>query len=163
MALTDIVDTSPGDDEATHSARRSIQMISVIGTLPFVGLTLAIILFGARSGLTLPLTDALKIYATLVLSFLGGIRWGLVLAEHNSRNSRRTIVAALIAPGIGWASVFLSGPIGFAFLIVAFAGQGAWDNFAAHNGRLPRWFAKSRMILTGISSASLAITMYAIA
>jgi len=163
MALIDNIDTPTGKSDGFRSPRRSIQVISFIGALPFVLLTVVIVMFGEKSGLALPLADAFKIYSALVLSFLGGIHWGLVFADSNGGNGDKTIIAALIAPLIGWTSIFVSGPMGFAFLMVAFAGQGAWDNFAAHNGLLPVWFAKSRMVLTTLAAASMAVTMYAIA
>lgn len=143
--------------------RRTIWIIAVTGAIPMVVFAILIVLTGGHSEISILLIDAFKVYSTLVLSFLGGVRWGAVLASQDRLPAGKIIITSLLAPLIGWIAVFVSEPMCFALLIVGFAGQGAWDNFAAHNGRLPIWFAKLRMILTVVVILSLAMAMYATA
>lgn len=143
--------------------QRLIWTIAVIGAVPMLIFTSAILISGGHSGTSAPLIDAYKIYSAIVLSFLGGIHWGIVLGAKEEVPSSKTLLVSVAAPLIGWIAVFVSEPMCFALLIVGFAGQGAWDNFAAHNGKLPLWFSKTRMILTIVVIISMAVAMYATA
>ena len=146
-----------------RSNRRLVWAIAIIGAIPIVVLTAMIVIAGGRTGFSAPLIDAYKVYSAIILSFLGGIHWGIILGSENDSLSGKTLVIALIAPFIGWIAVFIAEPLCFAVLMVGFAGQGAWDNFAAHKGYLPLWYSKTRMILTLVVILSMAITMYATA
>ncbi len=160
--MSEILD-SPEPSEGAKQNSRTIWIIATIGVVPVIILTALIAFSGGHSSFAAPLVDAYKVYSAISLSFLGGIHWGVVLAANGSVSSRQTIIVSLAAPLIGWAAVFVAEPMCFALLIVGFAGQGAWDNFAAHNGQLPIWFSKIRMMLTAVVILSLAVTMYATA
>ena len=149
--------------EGTKQNSRAIWIIAIIGVVPVMIFAALITLAGGHSSFAAPLVDAYKVYSAITLSFLGGIHWGVVLAAKENVSSEKTIIVSLVAPLIGWIAVFVAEPMCFALLIVGFAGQGAWDNFAAHNGQLPIWFSKVRLILTMVVILSLAVTMYATA
>ncbi len=146
-----------------NSNQKLVWIIVIIGALPVIILTVTIVLFGGHSSISASLIDAYKVYSAIVLSFLGGIHWGIVLGAENERPASKPLIMSLSAPLIGWSAVFIAEPLCFALLIVGFAGQGAWDNFSAHNGNLPLWFSKIRLTLTLVVILLLAITMYATA
>ena len=160
--MSELIDDA-GPSEGAKQNSRTIWLIATIGVMPVIIFTALIACFGGHSSLTVPLVDAYKVYSAITLSFLGGIHWGVVLAEKQNASSGETIIVSLVAPLIGWVAVFVEEPMCFALLIVGFAGQGAWDNFTAHTGQLPIWFSNTRMILTKVVILSLAITMYATA
>lgn len=86
-------------------------------------------------------------YAAVVLSYLGGIRWGIALAEPGE--DAANVFALSILPALGaWAALFIPPPYSFVLLAVAFAAHGAWDTLSAQGGRMPDWFAGLRMQLT---------------
>ena len=160
--MSDILD-GPEPSKGAKQNNRTIWVIAAIGVVPVIIFTALIAFSGGHSSFAAPLVDAYKVYSAITLSFLGGIHWGIVLAAKENVSSVKTIIVSLVAPLIGWLAVFVSEPMCFALLIVGFAGQGAWDNFTAHNGHLPIWFSNTRMILTAVVILSLAITMYATA
>jgi hypothetical protein len=93
------------------------------------------------------------IYAAVILSFLGGARWGLELARAGDAPSLRRL-AFSVAPSIaGWAlaiaaMAYPSAPGlagGFAAL---FAVQYVWDAAAGREGLAPTWYPNLRQILT---------------
>jgi hypothetical protein len=86
-------------------------------------------------------------YAAVVLSYLGGIRWGIALAEPGEDAANVFALSVLPALG-GWAALFIPPPYSFVLLAVAFAAHGAWDTLSAQGGRMPDWFARLRMQLT---------------
>ena len=93
-------------------------------------------------------------YAAVVLSFLGGIRWGYAMSEPQEDSARLLAVSVVPALG-GWAAFFVPPPYSFVLLAVAFAALGAWDSLSAQSGRMPDWFARLRMQLT----AGIVVTM----
>lgn len=93
-------------------------------------------------------------YAAVVLSFLGGIRWGIALSEGGEDAANVFALSVLPALG-GWAAIFIPPPYSFVLLAVAFAAHGAWDTLSAQKSMMPDWFARLRMQLT----AGIVVTM----
>lgn len=89
----------------------------------------------------------LKTYAALVLSFLGGARFGVVIA-HETPGENLTLAATAIPVFAGWLALLIGEPGSFALLAVAFAAHGAWDSLSAHRDELPVWYGRWRVRLT---------------
>ncbi|MBL8581340.1 MAG: DUF3429 domain-containing protein [Rhizobiaceae bacterium] len=100
----------------------------------------------------------LKTYAAMLLSFLGGTRWGAVLAKDDD-GTAATI--ALLPALSAWIALLLPPAVAFAGLAVAFAAQGAWDSLAAHAGSLPVWYGALRARLTVIAVATMILAFAA--
>jgi hypothetical protein len=143
-----------------NPANRLVWALAVLGLAPLIFFTVALVVVGMQSAMAAPIVDAYKTCAAIILSFLAGIHWGVILAKNETAAPLRSIALAIAAPLIGWMAVFVAEPMCFALLIVGFAGQGAWDNFAAHRGLLPQWFSKIRMVMTIIVVAILAVAMF---
>jgi hypothetical protein len=93
-------------------------------------------------------------YAAVVLSYLGGIRWGIALTA--PAEDAANVFALSVLPALGgWAALFIPPPYSFVLLAVAFAAHGAWDTLSAQQGSMPDWFARLRMQLT----AGIVLTM----
>ena len=119
-----------------------------LGLTPFIVLSLW--LYGIapdhpwRSGTIL----LLLVYSAVVLSFLGGVRWGVGIKAEDSDKRPRELWLALPPAFIGWIAVIAPIPLSFAMLAVAFAALGAWDALAAHGNKLPEWYGRLRIVLT---------------
>ena len=121
------------------------------GLLPFYGLgglSLAPDPTFSRWGLV-----GFAIYAAVILSFLGGARWGLELARAPD-SPQATVLGLSVAPSIiGWALAMatLLGVMqvgvaaGFA---MAFAAQFIWDSRSPAEANAPLWYPALRQILT---------------
>ena len=95
-------------------------------------------------------------YAAVVLSYLGGIRWGIAIAGAHGDDGRVFAAAAIPAAG-AWAALFIPPPYSFVLLAVAFAAHGAWDALSAQQDEVPAWFARLRMQLTAGIVATMII------
>ena len=74
-----------------------------LGALPFVVLAVAMV---GLDGLTRAfVVQALVGYGAVILSFLGGIHWGLVMATRHSEP--RHLVWAVVPSLLGWVSVVM--------------------------------------------------------
>ncbi|MFI0844229.1 DUF3429 domain-containing protein [Mesorhizobium sp. IMUNJ 23232] len=119
-----------------------------LGLTPFIVLSLW--LYGIapdhpwRSGTIL----LLLVYSAVVLSFLGGVRWGAGLTAEGADKRPGELWLALPPAFIGWIAVVVPVPLSFAILAVAFAALGAWDALATHRNKLPEWYGRLRIILT---------------
>lgn len=133
-------------DKTVNKARQIAWMLALAGFAPFAFLALALLFSGKTSPLHTLFLDGFRTYSAIILSFLGGIRWGMALrddpVDHRS-------MAISVAPSIvGWLALFLAAPIGLPILLVAYCAQGAWDSFSIHAGKAPAWFAGLRITLT---------------
>jgi hypothetical protein len=128
-------------------------VLSLAGLVPFVGLTGLLFATPRPIANTSLALTALVGYGAVILSFLGGIRWGTTLGERNSSAQSLALGGSIIPALIGWSAILLLSARGQAFaplslLIAGFVAQGLWDLVGARSGALPQWFARLRLPLT---------------
>ncbi|APH73464.1 DUF3429 domain-containing protein [Aquibium oceanicum] len=153
---------SPAHETGTGAISRTARLLALLGFIPFAALSLW--LFGiAQDHPWRPVTILLlKSYSVVILSFLGGIRWGLGM-KTEPRDGRRDLVASCAPALAGWAGFFVPVPFAFALFAVAFAAQGAWDAFAVHHDVAPRWFGSTRILLTVLVVSAMILSFAATA
>jgi hypothetical protein len=83
-------------------------------------------------------------YGALVLSFLGGVRWGAAIGD--ARAAELTLSAFPVLAG--WLALLLPAILGVSLLIAGFLTQALWDAIAVERGRLPRWYGRFCAALT---------------
>ena len=139
----------------------SARWLGLLGLVPFVTMT-----FEAVTDISAGTDDArfgLRAYGAVILSFLGGIQWGLAI--RNSDGNARTrqgltpILTVSIVPSlIGWAGLLVEELLGFGLLIIGFVLVLISDARAVNKGIAPRWYLRLRYPLTAIVISCLAIT-----
>jgi uncharacterized membrane protein len=135
----------------------SAKWLGGLGLLPFLAAT-GLFVFGPAS-LAGPAMLALLAYATAILSFLGGARWGVEIARPMPRG---LVLTASILPALAaWALLIGSTRLAVAWqlagFILAFAAQGVWDTRAPN---LPPWYAPLRLMLTVVVVAVLGLACW---
>ena len=131
-------------------APRSVVAYGLLGLIPFLAPPAAALIWPGWAGLA-ALIQAL--YAALILSFLGGVRWGLAVSRPVvspltiSLSMLPTIAALAILALLSHAQ-----RMELWALALALALHWAWDA-RAHGA--PPWFARLRTILTLGAVASL--------
>jgi hypothetical protein len=101
---------------------------------------------------------ATSVYGALVLSFLGGIRWGMAMGPLYGSERTEGFVISVLPPLAAWVSLVMSSFEGQALLIAAFLLQAWLDVRAVGEGRAPIWFAPLRIRLTAAAVVALVIT-----
>jgi hypothetical protein len=92
-------------------------------------------------------------YGAVILSFLGGIRWGQAL---NARDGKaRAFTLSVLASLAGWVALLVPTLPAISLLIAGLMLQALWDVVSVQNGRLPEWFGRLRMILTILAVLAL--------
>lgn len=137
--------------------------LALAGALPFVFGTLVQfvpLIPASYAYLTLP---AVLWYGAVILSFLGGIRWGLALRVVNSGQRARLMALSVVPSLLGWFALFLPAEYALIALILGFSGQGAWDVWTVEHSGAPPWFTTLRLVLTLIVVSCLILIALAIA
>lgn len=138
--------------KGTIDRSRVAWILAVAGFVPFALLTFAIMAGGQSNPLSLSMLDLFKIWSAVVLSFLGGIRWGMAMAGETG--SWRILAASTLAAVVGWFALMLPDRFGILVLLLAFCAHGAWDSFSANAGQAPAWYGKLRITLTFLVAAA---------
>ncbi len=130
------------DERIPHSAL----VLGLAGLIPFVACAAAIWI-----GNTLPLFDdparAMLAYGAIILSFLGGVRWGFALRMTDTGLQSRSFCLSVVPSIAAWLT--LLGPVlmGLAIMPVMLLLLGFADEQLPKVG-VPVWYRKLRRILT---------------
>ncbi len=123
------------------------------GLIPFVGLAVAAHFAGdVDASIAI---EALRAYGAVILSFLGGIIWGLGIAGFGGaaakpREALRLTVSIL--PSLfGWLALMLPEQSGLWLLATCFLMVLAVDLIMSKGGLAPRWYPILRWRLTAIA------------
>ena len=151
-------------DNSIMPSTRVAMILAIAGYIPFFVLMLAIgplngQLAGIASVFALPswfFAHVMAVYGAVILSFLGGIRWGVAMVGDGDHSIRVKELALSTAPSLaGWAAVFMPRSEGLYFLAICFVLQGFWDLRLVANKRAPQWFRVLRRLLTVLVSVTL--------
>jgi Protein of unknown function (DUF3429) len=120
------------------------------GLLPLIaGVLLA---FAAPDMLGVRVVRVAEVYAALLLSFLGGMHWGLAsaaLARDPVKLEAPRILGLSVLPSlVGWIALFLPGQYGLLMLAFAFLAVLFLDRATEHLGYAPAWWMLLRIRLT---------------
>lgn len=132
--------------------------LGVGGLAPFLVLAVALV-----AGASLPLIGgdaairaALMVYAVAILSFHGGVRWGIAMGYSDGKLAVRDFVIAVIPAIVGWAAALLPATAGLWAMTLAFVLLGLMDYGLACRTVAPEWYGRLRLALTGVVSVALA-------
>lgn len=142
-------------------------ILAVAGAVPFAVATFA--LTSPQSQVRVPAIAAMVTYAAVILSFLGGIEWGLALREDTlgaseaarERFRAAALVASVVPSLAGWGVLWLPSPhwqLGAALAL--FVAVWATDLAFARQGLLPSWFVNLRTAVTALVAGLLGIALY---
>ena len=138
-------------------------VLGVLGLIPF-----AVSAFGMLflSGPTSPLPFDFAFmgvaYGGVILSFLGGIRWGVALAPVVAGRRSLELMFSVMPSLLGWVAIFLPSfvpapRLSIALLCIGFFAMAIWDMLSAARGRLPRWYLYLRFALSFGAVTSLVL------
>ncbi|MEM7775612.1 MAG: DUF3429 domain-containing protein [Pseudomonadota bacterium] len=140
-------------------------LLGILGLIPFIALPFLAI---AQPELAIPnwlgahLTiPALLLYAAIILSFLGGVQWGLAMATPASERIvlwRRYVVSVLPSL-LAWFALFLGTRTGLFVLAVGFVLLLIYDIQSVRRGEAPLWYERLRLGLSTVVVLSISITL----
>lgn len=104
---------------------------------------------------------ALGLYGAVILSFLGGIQWGLAISGSDSSGASTTLFRRLllsVLPALlGWCALLLPFTYSLLLLAVAFALVLVVDLQAVREKQAPSWYPRLRWPLSLTAIAALIV------
>lgn len=131
---------------------RAVLAYGLLGIIPFWSTSLARLIAPSMAGLGVIVA---ALYAGLILSFLGGARWGLAVRE---AEPQATVIGLSMVPTLAGlaALVALHGQARAQLLILAAALAVSWAWDVRAQG-LPAWYGRLRSGLTAGAVAGLCV------
>ncbi len=143
--------------EADEKTVKTAWALTLAGFVPFAALAIASMVLEIDDPYSGLAVQGLSTYGAVILSFLGGIRWGLVLRQKSTESSAMTLILSVVPALVGWSSLFLAIPTVFVVQALAVLTMGVWDYIAGQKGVHEPWFVKLRMTITALVTAALAV------
>ena len=147
------------DSSESNGIPMPAALLGTAGLIPFVGLAAAVHFAGdVDASIAL---EALRAYGAVILSFLGGIIWGLGIAGFGGaaakpREALRLTVSIL--PSLfAWLALMLPDQSGLWLLASCFLLVLAADLIMSKGGLAPRWYPILRWRLTAIAFLCLVL------
>ena len=105
-------------------------------------------------------TFALRGYGAVILSFLGGVHWGVVIHNEprevmNDKKDAIDLGLAVVPSLIGWMGLLVDQMWGICILILGFVMVLFMDLRIVRRGLIPVWYPYLRILLTAIVVLSL--------
>lgn len=98
-------------------------------------------------------------YGAIILSFQGGIRWGIAVGCDAANRPAQDFTLAVLPVLAGWLALVLPPILGQSVLISGFLMQALWDVTGVESGRLSLWFGKLRMMMATAAVVALVATL----
>ena len=124
-------------------------ILGLAGLIPFVASALAG--FSADSATSALGLHSLAVYAAVILSFLGGVRWGTLLTAPAGFDSFTPAVITVLPSILAWLALLLPAPLMMVLLLAGLALQYLVDSpFSPFKDTvvLPPWYPSLRLILS---------------
>lgn len=138
------------------SLPRPALVLGALGVLPFIVLaTQTATNLPLGSGYTDTARQALLVYGAVILSFLGGVQWGLAVATADRSDAWRRYGLSVLPSLLAFAGFWLGGRNG---LIALASGLSVWciyELWATGLGEAPPWYGRLRFGLSVVAVACL--------
>ena len=153
MSASDAAQSTPSAS-ATHSCAPSAVawMLGLAGLIPF--LAGAALQWFSPPGWRMLAGLALLTYGAVIVSFLGGIHWGLAMRSAQPTSAR--LVWGVVPSLLGWLAVLLDSPWGQAVLVLSLIACFSVDRSSYRALGVQAWLPL-RALLTSVASLSVAV------
>jgi len=121
-------------------------VLGLAGLIPFIASAMACWLFDDELQATAQF--ALGAYGAVILSFLGGVKWGVLVNDKTTLQQWRPIVLSVVPSIVGWFALLLPAFATLAVLAGMLVLQYYFDIESVKENKLPPWYGRLRTILT---------------
>jgi hypothetical protein len=135
-------------------------LLGLSGLIPF-GVLSGLMLTGKTEllGLSYDRTVLfLCVYGAVILSFVGGARWGLALTYEDQKKARRDYVISIIPALLGWSCLMLEPMLALRALCILTIFLALLDYGLICRGDAPVWYGRLRLMLGAGAGLSLGLT-----
>jgi hypothetical protein len=129
------------------------RLLGFAGLIPFLGLAFLVEATGAEYKAEILI--ALRAYGAVILSFLGGIYWGLAIGRPWTQVNIIWLCVSVVPSLLAWTALLLSAVMGMGLLGLSIAAMVMVDLRSAKAGQAPPWYPALRLPLSVGASVSL--------
>lgn len=141
--------------------RRLPLTFTLAGTVPFVVLSVAVSMHMFTD--SKPIIQLLLTYAAVIVSFLGGVHWGVAVTQYSAKKKiANLLIAESVWPSlIAWGILFY-GDTYTQLLVLTLLYTFMWaiDSLLYSNDVIPQWFFNLRCIITPVVVVSLYVAYF---
>jgi len=148
-----------GSNREGRSLPPGVESLGYAGVAPFAAGVLGIAFLEGPAGEFA--LRAVVAYGAVILSFVGAVHWGLVLARPAAGTPQR-LLAAVLPSVAGWAALLLPGRPALTLLVVAFGAFWLYEHRVLGPGLLPVEYLGLRRKLTLAVCSLLALAVIAL-
>ena len=152
MSASDASFSSPSAASPTSAPPPLAWLLGLAGLIPF--LAGAALQWFSPPGWRMLAGSALLTYGAVIVSFLGGIHWGLAMRSGHPPSAR--LVWGVVPSLLGWLGVLLDSPWGQAVLVLSLLACFSVDRASYRDLGLQAWLPL-RALLTTVASLSVAV------
>lgn len=145
----------PEPEPSRHGVPAAAAWLGGAGLLPFAGLAVLALVLDGPAGETVH--GALVGYGAVILSFMGGCRWGFAAAGLGAGPDWPGLALSVIPALFGWIVLTAGGALAPVLLSIGFAALLLADVALTVRGGAPAWWPRLRWPLTLGAVASLLI------
>ncbi|XP_067423913.1 LOW QUALITY PROTEIN: transmembrane protein 69 [Emydura macquarii macquarii] len=136
---------------------KSTLYLGIGGLIPFVSVPL---IMAIQQTYDPELAFVQITYGAAVVSFIGGIRWGVALPENSpAKSDWLNLANSIVPPFVAWCAVFLKDNFAQAALLIILSLGIALHYDLVVRPLYPTWFKGLRILLTGVAVFSLIATV----
>ncbi len=151
---------APDPAGAAGPIARAALGLGILGLVPFTGLALAAHLAPAPPLRAAALT-ALAVWGAVILGFMAGARWAMMLTARPAPGLARLAVVGILPPMLALLAPLLPAAAGLGLLMAGFAGLLAFELTPPSRAEAPGWYPRLRVILSGGAMAGLLLGLIA--
>ncbi len=141
----------------THESALTPKILGYLGLIPFL-----------TSGVLIWFTQfhtyaikSLSIYAAVILTFIGGVHWGIAMHTHQNKNqskinTRNQFIFSVIPSLIAWSAIVFSNSTGLVIIALCFGMFWLIEKLYFHE-YLSSWYMRLRSHLTLVACFSIII------
>jgi hypothetical protein len=132
--------------------------LGLAGLIPFVATALQIATGWPLDAKFIgPALYALQLYSAVILSFMGGVQWGLAVRDEPYGAEWRRYGASVLPALVAWTGLWLGGRTGLLTIAIGLLLLLGYDLWTVRQGEAPRWYGRLRVGLTSTAIASLLV------
>lgn len=126
--------------------------------VPLVAMAMVVVMTYPANGVD----NVLKVeitYAAALLSFLGGIRWGMALITGGVHLRFRPLGAVTLMLPFAWTTLFMTPPVALAMLMSGYLAIALGEGAGGETSPVPEWFHKLLKPFTIMVEIALGLTL----
>jgi hypothetical protein len=144
---------------------RAALVLGLGGLIPFLAIPL-LVLVGQQE--TLPVwlrahttVPALVLYAAVILSFMGGVQWGIAVrsVDEDDLSTWRRYGVSVLPALLAWFAVFTATRTALILLATGFVALLIYDLWMVARDEAPKWYERLRVMLTSVVVIALTGTV----